>query len=290
MELKLLLTGMYMYYNTAAALLLVAVVASLAAIYWRKRIREQKMAAEEHLSAELSKANVASEMIVATAKNNQDMVKSVLGEVQSLHEGLDSLLILFTIPDLTPGKEEWNMAVSMIKEKSQLLADILDVTLELMFYDNLKALERLDHVSVNQFCQDVLQNCMGYLSEGVDIQVETSLEDDYMVYTDKETLRRIIRNLILNSMGNTRQGSITLSVGEDQAKGLLLFAVSDTAPAIPEELRDRIFKWMPRGNTHQLLLTLRVRACKLMARLLGGTLYVDSTPKGVSVVFSIKTT
>ena len=241
------------------------------------------------LSAELIKADLARRQAAAQARNSQEVMTAVLSEVQSLQEGIDNLLVLLTIPDLSPGQKEWDIAHKMIKEKSRLLGDILTVTLELQFYEKLKSLEQNDQVAVNGFCHNVFDHCLNLVQEGVDVRFETSLDDDYIVHTDKETLKRLVRNLLVNSMSNTSEGSITLSVYEDEKKGLLQFAVHDTAPAIPPELRDQIFKWMPKGNLHQMLMTLRVRTCKLMARLLGGTFYIDSTEgTGVTAVFSIK--
>ena len=89
------------------------------------------------LSAELIKADLARRQAADTARNSQDVMTAVLSEVQSLQEGIDNLLVLLTIPDLSPGQEEWDIAHRMIKEKSRLLGDILTVTLELQFYEQL---------------------------------------------------------------------------------------------------------------------------------------------------------
>lgn len=277
-----------MYYNIAAALILVSVAAGLAALYWRKRIIAQRAEDDARLSAEQRKAAVVRKQVTDKAQNSLDVMSSVLVEVQSLQEGIDNLLVLLTMSQLTPGQEEWNLALRMIKEKSKLLGDILTVTLELQFYEKLRVLDQDDQVAVNGFCHNVFDLCMGLVPKGVDLHFETSLDDNYIVQTNKETLTRLVRNLLVNSMSNTSEGSITLAVYENKKKGQLMFAVSDTAPAIPEDLRDQIFKWMPRGNLHQMLMTLRVRSCKIMARLLGGTFYIESDEeKGVSAVFSI---
>ena len=257
----------------------------------KKMKKDLELLKEDHarLSAELIKADLARRQVAAKAQNTQDVMTAVLSEVQSLQEGIDNLLVLLTMPDIAPGQKEWDIAHRMIKEKSRLLGDILTVTLELQFYEQLKSLEQNDQVAVNGFCHNVFGSCMNQVPEDIDLRFETSLEDDYIVHTNKETLKQLVRNLLVNSMSNTSEGSITLSVYEDEKKGLLQFAVHDTAPAIPAELQDQIFKWMPKGNLHQMLMTLRVRSCRLMARLLGGTFYIDShEDTGVSAVFSIK--
>ena len=281
------MTGIYLIYNLLVALGLTGIVAVAATIYWRRRNDALRKEDKARFSADLFREQVASERAMQTAKMHQNLMSRVLTEVQTLQEGIDSLLLLLTTADMTPGQEEWQTAFRMVKEKSTLLADVHTVALEMMYYEKQKRLEKHDDIAVNEFCHDVFESCLPHMKEGVEPQLETALPDDYTVRTNADTLKRILRNLLLNAMKTTTQGSITLTVAENKVK--VVFAVSDTAPAIPEEMYGRIFKQLPDVDIHQLLLTLRVRNSKLMARLLGGGLYIDSdSGAGVTVVFSIK--
>ena len=278
----------YMYYNMVAALTLIAVAAGVATYYWRKRMAVQQEQDEARMKVELFRAGQAKEHMMAEARNNQDMMTGVLAEVRSLQEGIGSLLQLLTDLEMTPGQREWELACTMIKKKSLLLSQLLTVSLELMSYEDNKKLETKDMVRVNDFCHDVFEGCLFYLNEGVDTEIETALDDDYTLTTNAETLKRILQNLLLNSMSNTCKGCIKLAIGEIKKKRMLIFTVRDTAPAIPPEYQGRIFNWLPKNNLHQMLMTLRVRACKLMVKLLGGTLYIDSGYEhGVSIDFTV---
>ncbi len=282
------MTNVFFYYNLAAALILVGGAAWATAFYWRKRTALQRQVDSQRLSLELFKADVARESALKTFKNNRDVMSHVLREVQALQEGIDSLLVLLTTTDITPGQEEWDLTCGLIKKKSALLADVLTVAFEMMYYENRQSIGRNDQIVVNEFCHDVFEGCLDMLAEGVEPRFETALDDDCVVRTDIDTLRRLLRNLLLNAADNTRQGTVTLKLSSDESKQRLVFAVSDTGPAIPPEFQEKIFKRLPNINIHQLLLTLRVRTSKLMARLLGGTLYVDSyIEKGNTVVFTI---
>lgn len=282
------MTSIYMYYNVAAAIVLIGGAVWATAFYWRKRIAAQRKVDKNKHSSDLFREQVANERAKAAARNNQDVMSHVLKEVQALQEGIDSLLVLLTTTDITPGQEEWNLTCGLIKKKSALLADVLTVTFEMMYYENQPCIERNEQIVVNKFCHDVFEDCLGLLAEGVETRFETALDDDCVVRTDIDTLRRLLRNLLLNAVLTTREGSITLKVGRDESKHQLVFAVSDTGPAIPPEFQEKIFKRLPNINIHQLVLTLRVRTSKLMARLLGGTLYIDSyIEKGNTVVFTI---
>ena len=269
------------------ALGLTGIVAVAVTIYWRRRNEVQRKEEEARFSADLFREQVASERAAKTAMMTQNLMSHVLAEVQSLQEGIDSLLLLLTTTDMAPGQQEWQTACSMVRRKSTLLADVLTVTLEMMYYEKQKRLEMNERIALNDFCHDVFESCLPHMKEGVEPLLETGLPDDYTVSTNADTLKRILRNLLRNAMDNTRQGHISLTVAED--KGKVVFAVSDTASGIPHEIGKRIFRQLPNVDIHQLMLTLRVRTSKLMARLLGGGLYIDSDPdEGVTVVFSIK--
>ena len=79
---------------------------------FKYKLKKEKMDLEllkednARLSAELIKANLAREQVAAKAQNTQDVMTAVLSEVQSLQEGIDNLLVLLTIPDLSPGQKE----------------------------------------------------------------------------------------------------------------------------------------------------------------------------------------
>ena len=279
-----------MYYSTAAALILTAVVAGLTTWYWRRRMKAQLQEEKARLKAEALRTDVKSKSAMKKRVNNIDMLRSVLEGVQALQEGIDSLVGLISTHGITLGHDEREAAFNMIKQKSLMLAEILTVTIELMFYENRPEIKKTDRIAVNAFCYDVFVNSLGNMKQGVETRLETSLDDDFMLDTHKDTLKRILHNLLFNSLINTREGSVVLKVAENREKGVLMFSVRDTAPAIPARLRDKVFNMMPKGNLHLMLMTLRVRACKLMVRQLGGTLYIDTgCDDGVMIDFTVAT-
>jgi len=276
------------YYNLVAMLMVVGAAVGITTLYWRRRYETLCRNETARLSSEMFRADVALESAVKTAKNNHDVMRHVLAEVQALQESVDSLLILMNTNDIKPGQKMWDTACRVIRQKNTLLADVVTVTFEMMYYENQRHIQKNDEIVVNKFCHDVFESCLPMMPEGVETRMETAVPDDCMIRTDIETLKRMIRNLLLNSMSNTSEGIITLKVGEDTTKGVMVFAVSDTAPCIPTEFREKIFKRLPNIDIHKLLLTLRVRTSKLMARHLGGTLYIDSyVGSGNTVVFTV---
>lgn len=282
------MTNVFFYYNLAAALILVGGAVWATSCYWRKRTALQRQMDSQRLSLELFRADVARESALKTCKNNRDVMSHVLREVQAVQEGINSLLVLLTTSDIVPGQQEWNLTCGLIKKKSALLADVLTVAFEMMYYENRQSIGRNDQIVVNKFCHDVFEGCLDMLAKGVETRFETALDDDFVVRTDIDTLRRLLRNLLLNAVDNTRQGTVTLKLSSDESKQQLVFAVTDTGPAIPPEFQEKMFKRLPNIDIHQLLLTLRVRTSKLMAHLLGGTLFFDSyMEKSNTVVFTI---
>ena len=98
--------------------------------------------------------------------------------------------------------------------------------------------------------------------------------------------------MLLNLLGNaakfTDEGSITLSYDSDPVAGTLSFAVTDTGIGIPEGKEQVIFQRFEKLDSHSQGSGLGLYICSLVARLLGGTVKVDTTySKGARFIFTI---
>jgi len=125
-------------------------------------------------------------------------------------------------------------------------------------------------VLVNELCANVVDGFMVKVGERVELRCVTDLPDYYVVRTNEQCLRKVLRHLMEKALQFTRSGSIVLIVTERGEKGMLTFSVSDTGK--PER----------RSEVNQTIM-------RMVVRLLGGYIYVDPHYKrGTRVVFSIR--
>ena len=111
-----------------------------------------------------------------------------------------------------------------------------------------------------------------------------------LVWADKERLRQVVLNLLINASKFTPEGGkITLKAKEKDAS--LVVEIQDTGPGIPEEEQQRLFLPYHRQITdreHLSGLGLGLALCKYLVELHDGKIWVESQPgKGSTFGFSI---
>lgn len=116
-------------------------------------------------------------------------------------------------------------------------------------------------------------------------------EDSLPVHVDVDILRRVIQNLISNSVKHGGEGAdISLRAADNQ--GFACFSISDTGPGISPEHCDQIFEKYTRLQTNQtkgqISTGLGLTFCKLAIESHQGTISLESKPgEGCTFSFSL---
>ena len=269
------------------ALALVAVVVWLTTTYWRRLYRKLKHAS--HLQR--MKERVTSSRQTQALKSRADFLNDVLREVQRQHEGMTSYMELLNSAQLQPGQAEWNTVCEHLKERADVLSEMVNGTLALMKYEETTEVARDDSVLVNAFCHDVFSSCQKYVDGNVDLRLETHLDDDETVRSNMKCLQQVLINLIRCSMQFTHEGEIVLEIKRHRQKhhNDLMFTLSDTGQGIPEEAKDTAFEQMTDTEISNKLVVVRLRLCRALVKLLGGKIYLDpSRETGTAMVFTVR--
>ena len=259
----------------------------LTTVYWRRLYGRLKLAS--HLQQVREQVNSRKQAKVMQSK--LDFLQAVLGEVQYQHDGMTSYLKLLTSDDINPSQTEWKVASDHMKKRASVLTEMVNGSLEVMHYEDLTDIGKDDQVQVNSFCQDAFSDCTPYLSGNVELRLETGLDHNHTIRTNIKALQTVLTNLIRCSMHFTHEGEIVLKVKRRRQKSRnhLMFTLADTGLGIPDNAKDRIFEYLPPHDAMMKLIVVRLRLCRALVRLLGGTIYVDSTrERGTAVVFTIK--
>jgi signal transduction histidine kinase/DNA-binding response OmpR family regulator/HPt (histidine-containing phosphotransfer) domain-containing protein len=143
----------------------------------------------------------------------------------------------------------------------------------------------------------------GAAEKGLDLAYQITPETPEAIVGDVTRLRQILVNLLSNAVKFTERGEVVLSVsseqvssrGPDEAAGthLLHFAVRDTGIGIPPERMDRLFQSFSQvdaSTTRRYGGTgLGLAISKRLSEMMGGTMWVESTPgQGSAFHFSIR--
>ncbi len=145
--------------------------------------------------------------------------------------------------------------------------------------------------SVNQLLEEIHVNCLIEAPEAVELRLVTSKSiKELYVETDKELLKRILINIVNNSIKFTSKGFV--EIGCKLSGNYLQFHVKDTGIGIPLKFHDTIFE---RFRQVEFAFTreyggngLGLPISKGLVELLNGKIWVESVPgKGSTFFFKI---
>jgi len=127
------------------------------------------------------------------------------------------------------------------------------------------------------------------------IRLETEAAADLPpLSADRELFRRIVINLVGNSVAISPEGSkISVSAAVSEADRAAVVSVQDEGPGIPREYQERIFdKFFQAGSRRQpqgkLSVGLGLTFCRLAVEAHGGSIWVESEPgHGARFSFSL---
>ena len=127
------------------------------------------------------------------------------------------------------------------------------------------------------------------LEKSLQFQVELADDLPSSLYTDRQRLEQILKNLLSNAFKFTEKGSVELRVMR-AGEGQIAFAVRDSGIGIPADQQDVIFEAFRQadGTTNRRYggTGLGLSISRELAQLLGGTIEVSSEP-GAGSLFTL---
>jgi len=224
--------------------------------------------ANARLLEELTRSNQLKEDFVGTMSHElRTPINILLGYNEMLRDG--------TYGSLTPAQV--NILERMDKNVRELL-DLVNATLDLSRLQSRRVPLTRQDVWVSKFLME-LEAEIHQLNRKPALQLEWQVAADLpIVRTDLVKLRMILKNIILNALKFTEEGTVTISAFP-QYQGIT-FTVADTGPGIPPELLPVIFEPFRQGTnslTHrQGGVGLGLYIVRQLSTMLAGTVAVES--------------
>lgn len=180
--------------------------------------------------------------------------------------------------------------LSVIHTTARSLSELLE---ELFLWANLRS-NRYEFEPKTLLLTETIDNVLSLLQASAiqkNIQLENHIPSGFYVYSDKNMIQTIVRNLVLNAIKFTPQkGRVTIAAIENQDE--IIISVNDTGVGIEKEELRKLFKideqFTNTGTNGETGSGLGLVLCKDMVEINKGKIWVESKPgKGSSFIFSL---
>ena len=178
-------------------------------------------------------------------------------------------------PELTDSVEERQHMAGMIQTNAHHVTTLLDEIIGLSLIESTHMMSRNDELEVNKALREKLEDYESVVQEGVKLNYQTSLSDDFTILTNANMFTRIINCLLENAAKYTTKGSITLSASRDDQ--ILSIIVEDTGCGIPVEEAEHIFERFVKLDNFKEGIGLGLPLSRKLAEQLGGTVAFDKS-------------
>ena len=237
----------------------------------------------EQRNKELQQAN--EQAIIADNKKTaflQDMMHQIRtplniigGFAQVLNENFHEL------PD-----DETSNIIYMIQDNSRKFVRISRMLVAASLSENEEVTKTC--FSCNALCREIISSFRLTSPHMVKLSFETTLPDDFNIFSDQEKVKSILMELLDNANKFTQQGAITLSCSQPDAH-IVNIKVSDTGIGIPKANRQQIFTKFTKIDDFTEGVGLGLTLSKRTAKILDGDLILDPFySEGASFILSLR--
>lgn len=189
-----------------------------------------------------------------------------------------SRLIVDCIPD--EQRKYLEKYADIIELNSKLVLTLVDDLLDASSLEHGDMSVSVENVSVHTLCDVAIGSLFEKMKTGnpdVRIIFNPSGKPDMSINTDGKRVVQILMNLLSNAAKFTERGKITVDYDCDYKEKNITFSVTDTGCGIPGGKEEEIFTRFNRCNPNNPGMGLGLYISRLLARLLKGTLTVDTT-------------
>ena len=181
--------------------------------------------------------------------------------------------------------EKRQQYMNIIRNNNASLLQIINDILALSRIEAGMSEFHFDETDITALIKDTAELHISDMKQGVRLLTEVP-DRNIQVFTDANSVKQILGNLISNAIKYTEKGCITLKMEESEDN--LTFSVSDTGCGIPEDKLEIIFNRFEKLKSFVQGTGLGLSICKAFVERLGGKITVTSkTDEGSVFSFSI---
>ena len=233
----------------------------------------QADATTREIQAERNRAEEAS-------KAKSDFLATISHEIRTPMNAIVSAANLLSGSRLNRAQRE---QVEMLTDANDVLLSLLNDVLDLSKIEAGKMTVEAADADLRRMLEGLQRLWQPRAADkGLDLRLEIDPEVPQVVRVDPLRLKQILFNLISNAVKFTHDGAVTVRLGPDDGREMLVFEVVDTGSGIPEELMRRLFGAFEQGDAGATRAQggsgLGLAISRRLAGMMGGTLEAASLP------------
>ncbi len=205
-------------------------------------------------------------------------IQNVTHEVRTPLNIITGFAQVIANPELAGNHEERQHISKMMQKSTRQVTVLMDEIIGLSLIDSTDQMNKNDEPKINDMLRGLQTEYQDYVTEETEIKVETELDDEFKLRTNKNMLRRILACLMENATKYTSKGCITL--GAKTEENLLKLSVEDTGSGIPAEEAEHIFDRFVKLDSFKEGIGLGLPLSRRLAEQLGGNVELDTTYAG----------
>ncbi|MBP5339485.1 MAG: HAMP domain-containing histidine kinase [Prevotella sp.] len=202
-------------------------------------------------------------------------IKNVSHEIRTPLNVISGFAQVLSNPDLDLTPEERKEYAKMMLKNTHFITTLVNQMLELSHNEASGTAKCDDHVVVNRLLRQMAQQAQSCLKPGVELRIDTLLDNDLEMQTNENMVRHILEALLDNAAKNTSDGIITIQAQANNDQ--LTIAVEDTGSGIPAAEAEHIFDRFVKLDNFKQGLGLGLPLTRTLARRLGGNVFLDTT-------------
>ena len=234
-------------------------------IWSRRRHMRELMEQNHQLILARDHAQEADRMKTAFIQNVSHQIRTPLNAVSGF-----STILANQIDELAD--DERQDLARRIEHSAGIITHSLNHLITLSDVDSINMNNNSETINCHEFCREIVTEFKP-MKQDVVFSYSSSIGQDVTVKSNKELLKSVIMEILVNADKFTEEGSITLN--SDMADGMWLLSVTDTGTGIPEGEEERIFGHFIKIDDFSEGLGLGLTFCKNIMLRLGGDVVLD---------------
>jgi len=236
------------------------------------------------LKTELIKAG---EQAKAAEQQKSNFINNMSHEVRTPLAAITEYtqLIVDCIPDAQ--KKYLSRFADIVELNSRLLHSLVNDVLDTAALERAEMTVQKNTVDLDSICRIAVDSVRPLMKPGVEVTFERG-ENSLEIHSDAHRITQILTNLLSNGIKFTEHGSVTLRYEAMPGERTVRFSVTDTGIGIPAGREEAIFENFRQLDSGAQGSGMGLYIVRLISRLLGGTVKVDTSYRhGARFVFTL---
>lgn len=238
----------------------------LSYLFWtRRKHMQQLMAQNQQLTIARDQAQEADRMKTAFIQNVSHQIRTPLNAVSGF-----ATILAKQIDELTD--EERHDLAKRIEHSAGIITNSLNHLITLSDIDSINIERNSDTINCHEFCREIAREFKP-MKQTTAFNYTSTIDQDATVKSNRQMLKSVIMEILVNADKFTEEGSITLN--NEMANGMWQISVTDTGRGIQPGDEEKIFGHFAKIDDFSEGLGLGLTFCKNIVLRLGGDIVLD---------------